>query len=128
MFLKVPQIYKENNCIGVIAKGPHVCGFVKKRLIHRFFLWNLQNFKNTLFYRTPPVAASVIMKCKFCSGKHSEAVAQHMAKFARNLETRDILLNVALKERYQFIPSRRVKIFLLGLPMFNIQIHPKTLT
>ena len=31
---------------------------IKKRLQHRCFLWILQNFKEQLIYRTPPVAAS----------------------------------------------------------------------
>ena len=38
--------------------GP--CNFIKKRLWHRCFLVNLQNFQEHLFFnRTPPVAASV---------------------------------------------------------------------
>ena len=35
------------------------CNFIKKRLQHRYFLVNIVNFfKNSFFYRTPPVAAS----------------------------------------------------------------------
>ena len=46
MFYKIGLLYKAYN-------------FIKKRLQHSIFLWNLQNFKEQLFYRTTPVAASV---------------------------------------------------------------------
>ena len=40
--------------------GKHLCWsfFLIKWLQHGVFLWHLQNFKNTFFYRTPPVGAS----------------------------------------------------------------------
>ena len=39
MFFKISQISQENTCVGVQA-----CNFIKKRLQHRCFLWNLRNF------------------------------------------------------------------------------------
>ena len=38
--------------------GLRACNFIKKRLQHRFFLLNLQNFREQLFYRKDSVAAS----------------------------------------------------------------------
>ena len=34
------------------------CKFIKKEILALCFLLNFLNFKNTLLYRTPPVAAS----------------------------------------------------------------------
>ena len=56
------QILQESTCVGVFfnkVTGPQNCNFIKKRLQHRFLPVKFANFfKNTLFYRTSPVAAS----------------------------------------------------------------------
>ena len=47
MFLKISQILQENTCVKI--------SFNKSSFLKRassVFLWNLQNFKNTVFYRT----------------------------------------------------------------------------
>ena len=35
--------------------------FIKKRLEHRYFPVNIEKFLRTIFYRTPPVAASYLL-------------------------------------------------------------------
>ena len=53
MFLKISQVSQETTCVGVSNTG--------------VFLWNWNScevFKNTFFYRTPPVAASELFGAK----------------------------------------------------------------
>ena len=50
-FFKISQNSQENTCARV--------SFFKKRLWHRCFSMNFVKLKNTYFYRTPPITASV---------------------------------------------------------------------
>ena len=43
-----------------VASGK-TCNFFKKETPTRVFLYILQNFKNSVFYRTFPVAASIFI-------------------------------------------------------------------
>ena len=73
VFLKISQNPQENTCARVSfliklqasaclhqASGiRHVCNFIKKQILAQVFSCEFcEIFKNTIFYRTPPVAAS----------------------------------------------------------------------
>ena len=62
VFLKISQISRESNCVGVSFNKVaelRVCNFIKKRLQHRCFPVKFAKFLGTpFFHRTPPVAAS----------------------------------------------------------------------
>ena len=45
LFIKISQYSQENNCVGVsFNKVVQVCNFIKKRLQHRCFPWNIVKF------------------------------------------------------------------------------------
>ena len=65
LLLKILQISQESTWVGVFFNNvadPQNCNFIKKRL-----LWNLRNFKNTLFYLTSSVADSDSFRFPACN-------------------------------------------------------------
>ena len=66
VFLKISQISYETPVLEsyINLKALTACNFIKKRLQHRCF-HVMPNFKEQLFYRTPPVVASLSGKIKW---------------------------------------------------------------
>ena len=66
VFLKISQNLQENTCARVsfsITLLAWVCNFIKKETLAQTFSCEFcKNFKNTFFYRTPPVAAFILCK------------------------------------------------------------------
>ena len=60
MFLKITQISQENICVGVSLikfQTLRLATLLKKTPTQLFFSEIYKIFKNTFFYKTPPVAA-----------------------------------------------------------------------
>ena len=69
MFFKVSVLKNFTIFIGKTSAGVSLfffflkaCNFIKKRLQHECFPLNIAKFSRTGFYRTPPVATSVVCK------------------------------------------------------------------
>ena len=69
VLLKILQNRQENTCARfsfLIKLQAEVCNFIKKETLAQVFSCEIcQIFRNTLFYRTPPVVASEKLKAKF---------------------------------------------------------------
>ena len=69
VFLKISQNSQENTCARasfLIKLLAEACNFIKKEALAQVFSCEFcEIFKNTYFYRTPPVAASVRIKKRF---------------------------------------------------------------
>ena len=72
VFLKISQNSQENTCARVCSRFQPAT-LLKKRLWHRCFPVNFAKLLRTLFYRTPPVAASVhcTLHCKIARSNGS---------------------------------------------------------
>ena len=69
LFLKISQNSQESTCARVSFLA---CNFIKKEALTQVFPCEFcEIFKNTFFYRTPPVADSVNFYLLFCKGKIS---------------------------------------------------------
>ena len=68
VFLKILQKSQENTCVGVsyLVKLQSTCNFIKKETPTQALPCEFcKIFMNNFFYRTPPIAASVIAQQRF---------------------------------------------------------------
>ena len=72
------------------------------------FLWTLRNFKEHLFYRTPPMAASVGKYLSYCTRYHAivltsfSSIENQIMSSGSNGFERNILQKFELKTRFRY--------------------------